>query len=420
MLRSNIGHMGGKIWKALGAVAFLGALSGVADAAPLPAPPPGSFLKGGNNGSISCANFCAGAQWGTPPNNKSGSCVAAYTGTTASANRVDCNAPASHCFCNSMPPPLPPGAPAAPSGATIKDGNNGEMSCDAYCKSGQFGTSYNYCVHGWAGGSGQVACSQGVRPRTVCYCTNTRAAPVPPPPPPGAWVKDGNNGTVTCDQFCGNTLANWGKLGTCVGGWGATSGNALSCSQQESPHTVCFCKDHVAPVQPAPPAGAWVKDGNNGTVTCDAFCSNNHNDGGHNWGKLGECVSGWGANTGKTIACDASAEVPHTVCFCKDGAGGPAAPALASFEKTHAMHASRSADNRAKLAAITNVPPQHQKAHAALTGVWGKVDARLEYCKTVADPKERNACYTEVGMVIKNMETLQAQHLINVNAGKAK
>ena len=310
------------MWRVLGALTLLGALSGVAAAAPLPPVPGGQFLKTGDNGSASCVIFCGGAEWGPAPNNKSGTCVSAYVGSPSSATKVDCNAGANLCFCNNNAPPLPSGTPSAPAGSTIKDGNNGDMNCNDYCKSSQYGTSYNYCVQGWAQQTGQVVpCSQGVWPRTVCYCTNSKPAPVQPQPPAGAWVKDGNNGTVNCDQFCGNTLANWGKLGTCVSGWGATTGNTLACSGAEQPHTVCFCKD--PPVQPAAPAGAWVKDGNNGTVNCNVFCSNNKNDGGHNWGKLGLCVSGWGATSGKTLDCN-SGETPHTVCFCKD------APAAAS------------------------------------------------------------------------------------------
>ena len=389
-------------------VGFVSALSGVAQAGPQqPQPPMGSWVKDNNNGAVTCEAFCGNKGGG---GGRLGVCVSGWGARTG--RTLQCQEPAEGprtvCFCKD-----PPQQPSTPAGAWIKDNASGNVSCDNYCgnKGGDWGKR-GACVSGWGAVSGKtLACAQQEQSKTICFCKDVKEL-VQPQPPPGAWVKEGNNGTINCETFCGNKGGNWGKPGACVGGWGATSGSTLSCTGQgESPRTVCFCKDVV---QPQPPAGAWVKDGNNGTVTCDQFCGNAL----ANWGKLGTCVAGWGASSGSNLPCDRG-ETPHTVCFCKDKSAAVATsgppPTHAALDKVHIQTASSITESRGRLTAL-NTPPQHQKAQTSLNAVWAALDERLAQCKVMTDTAERSTCYSQVAKGVEHIKQLQAFHTDRVKA----
>lgn len=109
---------------------------------------------------------------------------------------------------------------------------------------------------------------------------------------------------------------------------------------------------------PTPPPGTFAKTGNNGTVSCDAYCAN----AGGNWGPAGTCAKGMvvsGLNEGSCIRCvDVGNDLGATnvTCFCK--------PQLTGFADTH----------------------NHQFANLAFGGqaVWGKpfgpIEEALSHC----------------------------------------
>jgi hypothetical protein len=91
-----------------------------------------------------------------------------------------------------------------------------------------------------------------------------------------AFVKSGNNGTVSCDTYCAGS--EWGKTGTCLGSYindlscGVTLGLLPGDSEEG-----CTCSS----------AGtSFSKGGDNGTVDCKTFCA------GSEWGKVGTCTAG--------------------------------------------------------------------------------------------------------------------------------
>ncbi len=100
--------------------------------------------------------------------------------------------------------------------------------------------------------------------------------------------------------------------------WGEFEVEDATCS------AVTECTD------PSPPANAVAKPGNNGTVTCDAYCANT----GGNWGAPGTCVKGLvnaGKNAGECIRCgDLPSYTGDTdvTCYC--------APPRKGFADLHA------------------------------------------------------------------------------------
>lgn len=73
-----------------------------------------------------------------------------------------------------------------------------------------------------------------------------------------------------------------------------------------------------------PPAGTFSKTGNNGAVSCDAFCANRD----ASWGQRGACVKGQvtsGPHAGSCLSCDdVAADQGDTAvtCYCKAPAKG--------------------------------------------------------------------------------------------------
>ncbi len=77
------------------------------------------------------------------------------------------------------------------------------------------------------------------------------------------FVKHGNNGTVSCNEFC--VGSQWGddQVGTCASA--VLEGSPVSCSHVPGllggPELTCNCYQN-----------ATVRYGNNGTVNCNEFC----------------------------------------------------------------------------------------------------------------------------------------------------
>lgn len=103
--------------------------------------------------------------------------------------------------------------------------------------------------------------------------------------------KHGNNGTVSCSQFCQNTLMDWGPLGSCCGA--TVGGVEVGCEHvpgllSAGAELLCRCV-----------ADAFVKPGNNGTVSCDQFCQNTL----AYWGEAGTCLGAKISASGQAVSC---------------------------------------------------------------------------------------------------------------------
>ncbi|MDX2255632.1 MAG: DUF4157 domain-containing protein [Pseudanabaenaceae cyanobacterium bins.39] len=95
--------------------------------------------------------------------------------------------------------------------------------------------------------------------------------------------KPGNNGTVSCDTFCGAVNVNNQPV------WGSKVGVNIGSRQPEGASGVCQC---------AQSSDFFTKKGNNGTVTCDTFCS------GSQWGQVGMCIASFDNRNGTGQGCD--------------------------------------------------------------------------------------------------------------------
>lgn len=112
----------------------------------------------------------------------------------------------------------------------------------------------------------------------------------------GDFVKNGNNGTVSCNTFCGAAKGEepvWGsELGYCKSATNESTGETESCNTvpgflPNSKQLTCGCNSDV-----------FVKRGNNGTVSCSNFCRSS------NWGGgTGKCVAAWNTKTDKLELC---------------------------------------------------------------------------------------------------------------------
>ena len=115
--------------------------------------------------------------------------------------------------------------------------------------------------------------------------------------------KDGNNGTISCNTYCGKVKADgtpeWGaKTGVCVDAKNESTGKNVSCDTvpgliQDGKQLTCYCDDR------------FTKGGNNGTVSCDTYCGKVKADGTPEWGdKTGACVEAKNESTGQSVSCD--------------------------------------------------------------------------------------------------------------------
>ncbi|MCI5224946.1 MAG: hypothetical protein D3924_20325 [Candidatus Electrothrix sp. AR4] len=112
--------------------------------------------------------------------------------------------------------------------------------------------------------------------------------------PAGSFKKQGNNGTVSCNTYCGATNEKgkpvWGKrIGYCVEAQYTSDGTTVSCETIPGLMTddmlTCFC---------AP--GVKIRHGNNGAISCNAFCERTKET----------CVAAWDnvTNTNGDATCD--------------------------------------------------------------------------------------------------------------------
>jgi serralysin len=128
---------------------------------------------------------------------------------------------------------------------------------------------------------------------------------------PHRFTKNGNNGTVSCDTFCGAVNGYktvWGKEpGYCVKATNDNTGKIVGCDSSvgllpSGKQLSCDCN-----------SGVNVRHGNNGTISCNDFCKRTNNE---------ECVAGWNTVTNKNIdaTCDHVAgnlRGPEVTCTCR-------------------------------------------------------------------------------------------------------
>lgn len=144
------------------------------------------------------------------------------------------------------------GQPSAYAQEFTKGGNNGTATCSEYC-SNQWGAwgRYGVCVKGHIDtgpkAGRDISCDErpGVGNFTQCSCQ----------PSPSAFEKGGNNGTVSCNDYCKNNGFDWGQYGDCVGAVihaGPRASAAAECSERPGAPILCYCKV-ATPVTPVPP-----------------------------------------------------------------------------------------------------------------------------------------------------------------------
>lgn len=123
--------------------------------------------------------------------------------------------------------------------------------------------------------------------------------------PTAGYIKRGNNGTVTCDQYC---KGDWGraKYDKCVGAYDNVAKKHIECGSARgynAKEVTCMC-DHVR---------SNVKNGNNGSVNCDEYCR------GMQWGaKYNGCIKAIDTNTNTSIHCSKTRgyRVEEVSCYC--------------------------------------------------------------------------------------------------------
>jgi V8-like Glu-specific endopeptidase len=118
--------------------------------------------------------------------------------------------------------------------------------------------------------------------------------------PIASFTKNGNNGTVSCNQFCGGR--DWaGGVGSCVRAHAPSLGT-ISCSSSpgelHGEQLTCECLQD-----------GFSKPGNNGTVSCQQFCL------GDIWGEVGNCLAAYETDTGRSLSCETSSGRPQD-CSC--------------------------------------------------------------------------------------------------------
>jgi Peptidase_C39 like family len=126
----------------------------------------------------------------------------------------------------------------------------------------------------WSIGDGlanETIWGKGIRPKTMVWVDRTIAAQIQ------SFQKPGNNGSVSCNTFCGAAKANGQPV------WGDIIGVNIGSNQPKGAAGICEC---------AQASNLFVKHGNNGTVTCDTYCR------GSQWGQVGTCVASFDNKNG--------------------------------------------------------------------------------------------------------------------------
>ena len=158
------------------------------------------------------------------------------------------------CFCNLVPP----------SGTYEKTGNDGSVVCDRFCAGDQWGGTSGWCVGSVNNSDGsRIACSTNPGTYTTdaygyskkndvtCLCENG----IDPLDEKAnattsntSYWMGGNNGSVTCSQFCANQNKNYGSTqGMCVGGYDTVNKTYIGCNSNLSNPFVtnssvyCYC-----------------------------------------------------------------------------------------------------------------------------------------------------------------------------------
>ncbi len=277
-----------------------------------------AFVKYGNNGTLSCDAYCAGALTGP-----SGTCVGAQAVNVPCAQRVGflSNGAEILCLCHD-----------ASANNYEKHGNNGTASCETYCAGTQGGPAGS-CGQGvithvpcsqpigqLANGSDLQCTCQGATSCSATLCTSpangfrsckggacsfdcndgyaiceTGCCKSPP-----AFLKYGNNGTQSCDGYCAG--AQWGPTGTCVGGQALD----VPCSQATGYFTnqsglMCTCTNN---------GQIFDKFGNDGSASCNTYCA------GAQWGPTGTCVHAAALNVPCSQAITTAPLTNTTVLQC--------------------------------------------------------------------------------------------------------
>ena len=115
-----------------------------------------------------------------------------------------------------------------------------------------------------------------------------------------SFFKSGNNGTTSCNNYCGRR--DWaGGVGSCVR---ASSGPTGSISCAASPGFLNGAQLNCECLQ-----DSFSKPGNNGTVSCHEYCF------GGIWGEVGNCLAAYDASSGANLSCEAVTGRPQD-CTC--------------------------------------------------------------------------------------------------------
>jgi hypothetical protein len=121
-------------------------------------------------------------------------------------------------------------------------------------------------------------------------------------------VKHGNNGTVSCNEYCAGTW-DTGHKGMCVSAKDTNTDKSIDCTVKRglnSKEVTCMC-------EPEPDMSKYVmKRGNNGTVSCDTYCA-----GDWSGGPKGLCFDAVDTSNNQSIGCSAPRGLgPDITCMC--------------------------------------------------------------------------------------------------------
>jgi hypothetical protein len=253
---------------------------------------PSSFVKHGDMGTVSCATYCEGPQWG-----QVGRCIDGTSG----GNDYGCNESQGPngveltCLCAAAEDaaPVPLGA-----NAFVKHGNYGAVSCSAYCSDPNWAVPGTCLAAQMAGGAIDCAVAPGASSTELtCLCDSS------------GFAKPGDNGSVSCNDFCGGSQ--WGEVGACVRAGDLYTGAAIPCDAPNPDPLACTCVS-------APPGGAtavkldsgsFVKQGPQ--LPCASICAQPQ------WGAVGQCVDG--TSGGDDLGCNSvptSGVGAEMTCLC--------------------------------------------------------------------------------------------------------
>jgi hypothetical protein len=153
---------------------------------------------------------------------------------------------------------------------------------------------------------------------------------------PNAVWKQGNNGSINCNQFCSG-IQYGGFTGFCIDGYDNVNKKYIKCDVTNPSNSVsCYCN--------LEPDDYYVKTTNDGSVTCDQFCA------GSQWGDSGWCIGGVNTTNNSAQQCSASVGSKTTLynaygaytsntnmsCYCKKAHTPdftPTSPPTTSFWK---------------------------------------------------------------------------------------